>query len=166
MGREIRRVPADWKHPKKQQPWGYDYQPMHDENFETARNEWMSNNALWKSNKHPDQLSDPEGTKDSSFAEWNGSKPTREMYRPYKDEECTHYQMYQTVSEGTPVTPVFANLLELEDYLVETGECAGTKYNRKYSREAAHAFCQSGWVPSAIGIPGKGIVDGVTALGL
>jgi len=156
MGREIRKVPANWEHPKGQNPWGYDYLSMHDQNFEDALAEWNKGNAEWIAGTHSDLL-DGTTTKEEypDYQEYHGKAPDPEYYRPYKDEDCTHFQMYQTVSEGTPVTPVFATLQELEDYLVEVGECAGTRYNKKFSRTAAHAFCNSGWAPSAIVMNGE-----------
>jgi hypothetical protein len=164
MGREIRRVPANWQHPKGTMPYGYDYLPMHDRNYDDALAEWNRNNELWIAGTHPSLVEGRTTLAETpTFADWDGEAPDPAYYRPYKDDECTHFQMYQTVSEGSPVTPVFATLQELEDYLVETGEMAGTKYNQKYSREGAHAFCQSGWAPSMVYSPATGIVSGVEA---
>jgi hypothetical protein len=146
MSREIRKVPANWKHPKGIMPYGYDYLPMHDENFEDALKEYKANKRLWNKKQHPDQLSGI--ATDSTFIDWFGEEPDPAYYRPYKDEEGVWFQAYQTVSEGTPVTPPFATLQELEDWLVENGECHGTEYEQKFSRQAAHNFCKDQWAPS------------------
>jgi hypothetical protein len=162
MGREIRRVPADWEHPKGMMRYGYDYLPMHDENFEDALKEYKVNKRLWNKKQHPDQLSGI--ATGSTFIDWFGEEPDPAYYRPYKDEEGVWFQAYQTVSEGTPVTPVFATLQELEDYLVDVGEMAGTKYNQKYSRSAAHAFCLEGFAVSFVVSSEHGVESGVEAL--
>jgi hypothetical protein len=161
MGREIRKVPAGWVHPfREDRP--EQHQPLHDENYEDAVAEWFENHKLWLNKEHPDQLkSEPPDYK--YYAEWGGNPPDFEYYRTYKDEVCTHFQMYETVSEGTPCTPVFASLQELEDYLVSTGECAGTQYERKFSRAAAHGFCQSGYAPSMVFTSQHGLKDGVSS---
>lgn len=162
MGREIRRVPANWQHPKGQMPYGYDYLPMHDQNYEDALAEWNEEHEQWIAGTHPDLVSGATTKEENDFEEWHGEAPDPRYYRPYKDEEGTWFQAYQTVSEGTPVTPAFATLQELEDWLVEKGECYGTKYNEKFSRQAAHNFCMAQWAPSfildtATGTMAKGI---------
>jgi hypothetical protein len=85
MSREIRKVPANWKHPKGMMPYGYDYLPMYDENFEDALKEYKANKRLWNKKQHPDQLSGI--ATDSTFIDWFGEEPNPAHYRPYKDEE-------------------------------------------------------------------------------
>jgi hypothetical protein len=87
MGREIRKVPKNWEHPKDEQG---KYKPMVDEQ------------------------------------EWT-------------EEEAVCFQIYETVSEGTPVSPVFDTLADMEDWLVNM------KY---YSRDETKEFCKQGWTPS------------------
>lgn len=60
--------------------------------------------------------------------------------------------LYQTVSEGTPVTPVFATAEELIDYLATVGEDFSQKPMR---REAAEALVRGGWAPSGAMVGGK-----------
>jgi hypothetical protein len=166
MGREIRKVPATWKHPKSEREHydlgEWNFRPLHGENFDEELKEYRHNRSLWRKKQHPDQLSGI--ATNSTFVDWHGNEPEPEDYRHYKDEDCTHYQMYETVSEGTPCTPAFATLQELEDYLVDVGELPGTKYNQKYSRAAAHAFCSEGWAPSFVVSPAHGIENGIESL--
>lgn len=164
MGREIRKVPADWQHPTTDEG---DFKPVFDRDYIDSLNQWWANHQLWQDGNHPDQLSGS-ATKDDArfFAQWDGDPPSVEYYRFYRDEDCTHFQMYETVTEGTPTTPVFATLQELEDYLVDVGEMAGTRWQRKYSREGAKAFCMGGYAPSMMIIPGHGVVTGVEAMGM
>jgi hypothetical protein len=81
-------------------------------------------------------------------------------WEPEGPPEGEGWQVWETVSEGSPITPVFATAEELIDYLVNVG-CWG----RRYSREAAEAFVnsESGWVPSAVGVPGVGFVENIEA---
>ena len=74
------------------------------------------------------------------------------------------WQMWGTVSEGSPITPVFATADELIDYMVEGKAKWGAVDS--YSREAAEAFVKGpGWAPSFVGIGNK-LVSGVEALAL
>jgi hypothetical protein len=167
MGREIRRVPANWEHPRETNPndkRGMGLHPMHGENFQKALAKWNHENDLWQKGQHERQLDKSLSNYGlAGYSEYAGDQPKQEDYVPYTEEEATHFQMYETITEGTPVTPVFATLQELEDYLVNVGEMAGTKYNEKYSREGAHAFCQSGWAPSMVYTPATGMISGVEA---
>jgi hypothetical protein len=139
MGREIRRVPPNWEHPKKE---GEDiYQPMYNEYFDDALQAWIEGYELWKSGKHPNQ------TEDCEYWDWEGRPPDPHYYRHGQRLQDTWYQLYETISEGTPVTPPFETKGELIDYLVNSG----TFWNPKgWGREAAEKMVSSGWAPSAV----------------
>lgn len=47
------------------------------------------------------------------------------------DTDGFGYCLYETVSEGTPVTPVFASKEDLVDHLVNVGNFWGEKYDRR-----------------------------------
>lgn len=184
MGREIRRVPPDWKHPTyKDVGKEYEYRycregyvcvadrfhPMFDRPFDDEMEEWYKNWSTWQQGTHPDQKRYPEDTA-MSYAEWNGGPPRPKYYRQRKwaDEDATYYQMYETVSEGTPVSPVFASLQELEDWLVENGDWKPAHWPQgPMSREAASAFCGTGWACSmVITAGGKTLSGAETALAM
>lgn len=156
MGREIRKVPKGWEHPKSDARNEDGYQSMHKEFYEDAIAEWWENHTLWLKGAHPDQLAG-KGKDCKYFAQWNGNPPDVEYYNTfYRPEEATCFQMYQTVSEGTPVSPVFDTLQELEDWLV----------NKKgYTRSAAHSFCEGGWAPSFT-LSSAGLKDGISSFDL
>lgn len=105
MGREIRRVPANWAHPLSDRG---DPHPVFDKSYEEARATWIANFMLWQEGKHPDQISDPEASWVKGFDWWEQEQPpSREECRPkWTDAERTHFQMYETCSEGTPISPV------------------------------------------------------------
>lgn len=134
MGREIRRVPSDWQHPKRAMPYGFDYAPLFDKSYEEAIATWETERFKWDSGERPDT--------ECTFEEWHGEKPDPDYYRPaWSDEERTAFQIYETVSEGTPVSPVFATKEEAVEWVVE---------NWGRSWEAAEKFVEAGWAPSFV----------------
>lgn len=137
MGREIRRVPEGWEHPTKQN--GGD-QPMFDESYKEAAEEWLNNCNQWSRGEHEDQ---PASCK--YYWEWAGTPPDEDYYREEFKTEPTHYQVYETVSEGTPTSPVFKDLIDLQAWLIKEG----------HSESAAENFTKSGYVPSGKFINGE-----------
>jgi hypothetical protein len=150
MGREIRRVPPDWQHPKalKYVPnhdWREagswvetdDFQPLYDQDYGTEAQAWLAEFDQWRSGTHPEQDADIPYFWDYS------SPPAEERYRQRKwtAEEATHYQIYETVTEGTPVSPIFASLDDMIEWLVE---------GQVNSRPAAEAFARMGWAPTML----------------
>ncbi len=104
MGREIRRVPKDWQHPKNSN--GH-HVPLFDSDGDPLDRieEWFKEARLWEDGKHPDQVR--YGTETRHLWEYDGGPPNPNSYMPYWPEsERTHYQMYETCSEGTPISPV------------------------------------------------------------
>jgi hypothetical protein len=118
---------------------------MFDEEFDGALQEWVDDYALWKAEKHPDQQNCP-------FWEWAGRPPDPNYYRSAFLEEPTWYQVYETVSEGTPVSPPFAIKDELIDYLVKNGDFWDQRRGHgAWSREnAAHFVENEGYRPSGM----------------
>ena len=144
MSREIRRVPPHWEHPKDDRG---QYRPMYQKSYKKAAEEWLSNAILWSQGKHPEQK--PEYT---YWWEWSSSPPDKEYYAPYEESETTWFQLYEDVSEGTPITPPFETKAELVDYLVEHGDFwKGEPWDRK----RAEKMVEQGWVPSGVFTDGK-----------
>jgi len=63
------------------------------------------------------------------------------------------YQLWETVSEGSPISPVFADEESFVQYLIAEG----------YSEKAARNFTRIGWVMSAMG-SAKGLKEDIHAL--
>lgn len=60
------------------------------------------------------------------------------------------WQLWEMVSEGSPITPVFATADELIDHLVNVGA-----WDKKWSRAAAEDFVRgSGWAPTGMVVNG------------
>lgn len=158
MGREIRRVPPGWQHPKDENDH---YIPLLDHSYREAAEEWERDCVLWSRGTHPDQVAGRSAGVDRPrfFWDWSSGPPDEANYRPDWSEEPTWFQAYETVSEGTPITPPFATEAELVDYLVEYGD----GWDRPVSRRAAEAFVKSGWAPSMV-FHGGALVTGVEAL--
>lgn len=152
MGREIRRVPADWEHPKYTEETANSrssvrsYRPLYDNDFQSAADDWLVELDQWRAGEHPSQ---PCGYC-NYFWEYS-SPPDEEMHRERKwtEAEATHFQMYETVSEGTPVTPSFATKEGLVEYLVEHGDYWDqSRGTGGWRRENAEQFVESEWAPS------------------
>lgn len=120
MSRVIRRVPLDWQHPTYRQRadelglpclvsahLADQPQPMFDQTFTEAINDYAVREQAWL-----DQT-DPQYDPRFSWEEWAGAeRPTDpRSYRPAWDEPANGIQLYETISEGTPLPycPVFAD---------------------------------------------------------
>ncbi len=110
MGRELRKVPKGWKHPKNKEGR---YIPLFDGNdFKKELSDWMAEKKQWDNGLRDDfegGWKPKEGSEiEMSFEEWHGEKPRRRDYMPqWNEKELTHIQLYETTSEGTPKTPIF-----------------------------------------------------------
>lgn len=149
MSREIRRVPPDWEHPRytADTVFGHhkigDYLRLHNARYVDRAREYLKNYDLWIAGQHPDQAgADP--TDLHALHEEVGYPPDPNYYREdeWTDAEATAYQIYETVSEGTPVSPVFPTQADMRAWLLTQG----------YTERAADGFIQLGWVPSGMWI--------------
>lgn len=97
MSRKCRRVPKDWQHPKD---ISGDYIPLHElfpynaaEIEEGLRDGWLKG--------EPPYYGIP------TMPQW-------------PESQRTHYQMYEEVTEGTPISPVFERPEDLARWLAST----------------------------------------------
>lgn len=170
MGREIRRVPPNWKHPTARNRYtGEEHdKPMYDQRYEDAAAEWL---ADFDRIRNGGMTDDERGCYPRGAVEWahDNTAPNPEMYRPWTDEEATWFQVWQTVSEGSPVTPPFETKAELVEYLVANGDFWDQKRGREahgdrarpgWDREAAERFVDNEWAPSMIVSAGRVILPG------
>jgi hypothetical protein len=137
---------------------------MFNETYASARAEWLDGLRKWETGEDPDR--ENYKNDDGSFQdywEWSGAPPDRAYYRPWGDDEATWFQLWETVSEGTPVTPPFATLDELAAYLADNGDewdqtrCHDpracdvfgmTPGKSAWGAARANAFVKAGWAPS------------------
>lgn len=136
MGRQLRKVAANWQHPKNKNG---NYIPLLDGKFSERLAKWEEENAQWEKGfrddwsggwkqREADELN-------MTFAEWDGEKPVKEDYMPeWKDEELTHIQLYENTSEGTPISPVYL-ATEIEKLCEYAAENCSTFADFKASKE-------------------------------
>ena len=128
MGREIRRVKPDWIHPEGVR--------LNDESYEEAMATYEQDKIDY----------DPAQHDGMPFEEWQGGVPDPELYRPHWTKgEATAYQVYENVSEGSPVSPVFKEKEELIAWLMSPAAEEGCG---PLSRKAAEKFFEAGTAPS------------------
>ena len=139
---------------------------MRDTDVDSAWLEWVKEFAEWTAGGHQQAVLEygaGVGSLDQpyrSFCLWYDAPPNPECHRPkWKDGEATWFQVYETVSEGTPVTPPFATKAELVEYLVANGDFWDQKRREEggsgmpcepWNREAAEQFVNDAWAPSMI----------------
>lgn len=122
MSREIRRVPANWQHPRMSNGR---HQPMFDEPHAHAHAEWTKARDLYVQGKDESGKPLSDAAQGCTFEDWHGEEPDPDYYRPdWPESERTHFQMYQTTSEGTPISPVFATPEEVARWCADNGESA------------------------------------------
>lgn len=139
MGREIRRVPENWLHPKKENG---NYQPLNDQSFNSAFKEWQDGLQKWIAGEDPDADAYKYPKTARGYIDWNGGSPDPEYYREeeWTTGQASCYQIYETVSEGTPKSPVFVSLDKMQEWLTTQG----------YLQKAAESFARTGYAPSMI----------------
>jgi hypothetical protein len=149
MGREVRMVPADWKHPCHD--YTNRYIPLDDKPYQEARDQWIEGLKAW----------DPAENDGKEYWEYEGPPPLKEEHMPdWPREERTHYQMYETCSEGTPISPPMETPEKLARWLADNGASAFGSQTATY--EAWLSVCKSGWAPSAACVGGR-LISGVEA---
>lgn len=170
MGRAIRRVAAGWEHPcytdedVERNFLLYrnrvgQFRPLYDRSYSLAKREWLDAVAQWEAGTHPDQQPKADGTpraaaKYPEYWDWDGPPPDRFFYRPdWRPEAMTWWQAYETVSEGTPVTPAFATAEALVGFLATQPDFMG---DGPRSRESAERLVRGGCRPPWSSSTGRG----------
>lgn len=118
MGREVRKVPPGWRHPKSDGRCGGEYKPLHygaGGRFEKRAEEWLTECAKWQTGERPDYAGNDAP---KYFWDWGGMPPSVEDYMLVgaPDSDCTHFALYEDTTEGTPLSPAFATLEEVAEY--------------------------------------------------
>lgn len=145
MGRKVRRVALDWTPPDH---------PHYDKSFDHAVQVWTNGKHAWESG------ADPDATKYSQYTyeEWNGSCPDDPAYyRPeWPEGTPLGYCLYETVSEGSALSPVFETPDALAQWMA-----SNEIWGARYTLEQATAFVSEGWAPTFV-IQGGNLRDGVS----
>lgn len=80
-----------------------------------------------------------------SLEKWRCQRIRAELWQPIEPPTGEGWQLWETVSEGSPITPVFATREGLVDHLCSPA------YPRRLTRDEAEGLVEAGWVPSMIG---------------
>ena len=161
MGREIRKVPKDWEHPKNEN--GHNI-PLYGGSFQKELAEWEEGNLKWQQGLRSDfnggwQLKES-AELHMSYEEWSRQKPDKEDYMPdWPEAERTHLQMYENTSEGTPISPVMETPEALAKWLTDNNASAFGGMTATY--EQWLATCSKGYAVGMIYSPQTGLKSGV-----
>ena len=121
MGREVRKVPANWEHPKYGR-FGSDwYTPLFygaGGRYEKRAQAWLDEANKWAAGERPDYAGSDAPV---FYQDWDGAPPESEYYMlvGVPDAECTHFMLYESTSKGTPLGPAFATLEEVAEHAAE-----------------------------------------------
>ena len=140
MGREVRMVPQDWKHPRGT---SRGYKPLHD-GYNKQKKEW-------------DECLEERGYE--AAVEWMNEVKKEDYMPDFPKEERTHYQMYENVSEGTPISPPLPTKEMLAQWLTDNNASSFGQYGRA-TYEQWFAAVSDGYVPSFV-MTGAGSMGGV-----
>src|SRR6266550_7313069 len=123
MSTQLRRVPADWKHPTEPDytrhvttlayapPLGFKWRPLDDKDWATAEREWWWERiraALARAVCYVPALLgliEPPSCVRYPWTAEDHPRPEYWSYRPrWRSQQRTHFQLYEDVSVGTPIT--------------------------------------------------------------
>lgn len=170
MGRKVRRVPADWQHPKDESG---NYIPLLGYSFSKKLAEWDEGKRQWDAGfraktvwhdggGYRDEWVPKDANHDYPYSGWAGDRPEEADYMPdWPESERTHLQMYEDTSEGTPISPVMKEPEELARWLADNNASAFGGMTATY--EQWLGTINRGWAPSAV-VQGGHMDSGVAAL--
>jgi hypothetical protein len=128
---------------------------MFEESYAEARQQWIDGFLAWHGPGGEPQR------EEYDYWEWVGDPPQREFFMPgWTKEERTHYQMYETTSEGTPISPVMATPEQLAAWLAENDASAFGNMTATYE-QWLKIILRGGTVVSMVCTPSGGIQSGV-----
>lgn len=182
MGVQLYRVPAGWQHPTDDDFAGRErivaYGPPRyakwrpqfmDESWDAAMRSWWWERVVRGVQRAFGYWPSVLGLIDPPFAvrwRFKDKAPKYWNYRPrWRERTRTHYQLYETVSEGTPISPVCSSIEQLADWCaVQTGKPVWVGTEGMTRDEWLRFFSRGGWAPSAISSPEHGFEHGIVAM--
>jgi len=159
MGREIRKVPENWKHPKRVSSYSgkEEFEPMFDdyvrmlEYYRGEVDKFIKHmTEVWKDGKTI--------IYDTTYTD------VKEVYEYFTEDDCLEpptfddyipegewFQLFETVSEGTPLSPPFKTKDELVEWLVNNRDY----WDHQWTRPQAEGIVGSGHALSGMMTGGK-----------
>lgn len=102
---------------------------------------------------------------DASLEAYPGQRADAEAWEPTDPPPGDGWQLWETVSEGSPISPVLATAEELARWMTTPAYDFGiAKSNRPTYGQALAFINAGGWAPTMMSTPETGLVDGVTAV--
>lgn len=96
----------------------------------------------------------------ASLEKYEGQRAEAEAWEPTDPPKGDGWQLRETVSEGSPISPVFATSDGLAAWMSDP-----ERGKRWVPQEVAAKFIADGWAPSFIASPQTGVVSGVEWIG-
>ena len=96
----------------------------------------------------------------ATVEKYPGQRAEAEAWEPTAPPEGEGWQLWETVSEGSPISPVFATADALADWMSDLA-----RGDRWVPKDVAVRFIAVGWAPTGISTPATGFVFGVEAVG-
>ncbi|MFF8610875.1 hypothetical protein ACF06X_33755 [Streptomyces sp. NPDC015346] len=95
-----------------------------------------------------------------SFEAYPGQRAEAEAWEPTGPPEGEGWQLWENVTEGSPISPVFPTAEALAAWMSDPA-----RGKRWVPPATAAAFIADGWAPSFVSIPETGVVSGVEWIG-
>lgn len=117
-----------------------EYKAQHEGCYHKAFDEWVEERNKWNEGYRLDWTQDgrvfiPKDIKDKnlSFEDWTGEAPDSRYYmKQFPENEKTHLMMFETCSEGTPISPAFKTEEELAKWLADNKASASGDMTTNY----------------------------------
>lgn len=97
---------------------------------------------------------------EGSTEKYPGQRAEADAWVPTGPAEGEGWQLWETVSDGSPISPVFSTADALAGWMSDP-----ERGDRWVPAETAQKFIEAGWAPTGVGRPGRGVVSGIEAVG-
>lgn len=105
----------------------------------------------------------PQCDGNGSVEAYEGQRAEAEAWSRTEPPAGDGWQVWETVSEGSPISPVFADRAGLVEWLCSPAYTWGA--SSSLTREQAERFLDSAWAPSFMGVAGSAPVPGEQVIG-
>jgi hypothetical protein len=95
-----------------------------------------------------------------SVEKYPGQRAEAEAWEATEPPAGEGWQLWETVTEGSPISPVFATAQELATWMSDPG-----RGEDRLRPEVAAKFVEAGWAPTFMSTPETGLVSGAEAVG-